>query len=68
MPIKWKEGIVCMVCGMALWSGSHKGHQCLPGHWCEQPPAHLPDLPHQHYRSVPPSTGVVVTDTGAVSL
>ena len=62
MPIKWKEGtLVCMACGLVLLNGKHDVDECLKGDWCRQLPMHMPDMPHQDYRSTATSSGAVIT-------
>jgi hypothetical protein len=68
MPIKWKDSLAAgLAGGLVIWTGVHKSEECLRDHWCQQPPTHMPDLPHPHYRLTAASTSPVVTDTGSTA-
>jgi hypothetical protein len=73
MPNKCKCAGIC-VCALAVGlSITHKSEECSHGHgqgfWCKQVQRHQDDLPEQHFRVTPPSTGQqqVQLDTGAMS-
>lgn len=66
MPIKHRyAAALCLTCGTMLIDYSHRVEDCLRGHVCRQLPYKAPDNHEISYRTVLPSTGQMVEDTGS---